>query len=66
MQDNPNFKNYTVDQQTPHICKEEDKDFYNNVVKNDYIRCPICQSLHQKDDISSLILSNNNDPHYIL
>ena len=63
--DNPNFKNYTVEQKCPHICKEEDIDFFN-IIKNDYIRCPICHSLHQKDDNSNLILCDNTISSYIL
>lgn len=63
--DNPNFKNYTVEQKCPHICKKEDIDFFN-IIKNDYIRCPICQSLHQKDDNSNSILCDNTILSHIL
>jgi len=62
---NKNFKNYTSEQQYPHTCKEEDINFYN-IIKNDYIRCPICNNLHQKDDNSKSIICINSSPNHIL
>lgn len=63
---NSNFKKYTLEQQQyPHICKEEDINFYN-LIKNDYIRCPICNSLHQKDDNINYIICDKYIPHHIL